>query len=86
VAWRRIEGDGDAVIRVRWQDPENQWHAQSLDVLIDGQGPRDEWVQMAGVVTVPEGAGFMVPLLNATGQRSEDDVMWYDDVVVFPID
>jgi len=36
-------------------------------------GPRDEWGQMAGVVTVPEGAGFIVPLLNGISHRSEDD-------------
>ncbi len=86
VAWRKIEGNGDASIRVRWQDPDNAWHVPHLDVMIDAVGPRDEWVQMAGVVTVPEGAGFIVPLLNASGQRSEDDAIWYDDVVVFKID
>lgn len=86
VAWRRIEGTGEAVIRVRWQNPENGWHAQHLDVMIDSQGPRGEWAQMAGVVTVPEGAGFIVPLLNAAGQRSADDMIWYDDVVIFRID
>jgi len=86
VAWRKIEGEGDASIRVRWQNPENGWHAQQLDVMIDATGPLDEWVQMAGVVTVPEGAGFIVPLLNASGQRSEEDAIWYDDVVIFRIE
>ncbi|MFW5867157.1 MAG: hypothetical protein ACOCX2_05035 [Armatimonadota bacterium] len=54
--------------------------------MIDATGPRDEWVQMAGVVTVPEGTGFMVPLLNASGQRSADDTVWCDDGVVLRID
>ncbi|MEA3404086.1 MAG: hypothetical protein U9R79_22845 [Armatimonadota bacterium] len=83
VAWRRIEGEGDASIRVRWQTPDNAWHVPHLDVMIDTTGPRDEWAQMVGVVTVPEGAGFMVPLLNASGQRSAADVIWWDDVLVF---
>ncbi|MFW6437458.1 MAG: hypothetical protein ACOCZ7_00475 [Armatimonadota bacterium] len=68
VAWRKIEGEGDASIRVRWQNPENAWHAQQLDVMIDATGPRDEWVQSAG------------------GGRTADDVVWYDDVVVFRLD
>ncbi len=85
VAWRKIEGKGDASIRVRWQDPDNAWHVPHLDVMIDGSGEPGEWVQMGGVVTVPEGAGFMVPLLGASGQQTQDDVAWYDDVVVFPI-
>jgi hypothetical protein len=86
VAWRKIEGDGDASIRVRWQDPDNGWHVPHLDVMIDASGAAGEWAQMAGVVTVPEGAGFMVPLLNASGQTSMDDAIWYDDVIVFPLD
>ncbi len=86
VAWRKMQGAGSSSIRVRWQDPEAKWYQPSLDVIIDATGPRDEWVQMAGVVTVPAGAGFLVPLLNANGQLSADDVIWYDDVVVFAVD
>ncbi|MGI5816633.1 MAG: hypothetical protein ACOX9R_00900 [Armatimonadota bacterium] len=82
VGWRKIEGDGEATIRVRWQDPENRWHVPHLDVMIDAIGPGDQWVQMVGVVTVPEGAGFIVPLLSVHGQRGADDVTWYDDVTV----
>ncbi|MGM0493545.1 MAG: hypothetical protein ACQER1_11375, partial [Armatimonadota bacterium] len=86
VAWRKIEGKGDASIRVRWQAPDNSWHVPHLDVMVDGDGETGEWVQMAGVVTVPEGVGFMVPLLNASGGRTADDLVWYDDVVTFRID
>jgi hypothetical protein len=85
-AWRKIEGDGHGGIRVRWQTPENEWHVPHLDVTLDAAGPREEWVQIAGVVTPPEGAGFLVPLLNASGQTSMDDAIWYDDVIVFPLD
>ncbi len=86
VAWRKLQGDGGSSIRVRWQDPEAKWYQPSLDVMIDADGPREEWAQMAGVVTVPESAGYLVPLLNSQGQLSADDVVWYDDLAVFAID
>ena len=86
VAWRKHQGQGGSSIRVRWQDPDAKWYQPSLDVMIDAAGPRDEWVQMAGVVTVPEGVGYIVPLLGANGQLSPDDVVWYDDVAVFEMD
>jgi hypothetical protein len=86
VAWRKLEGGGDASIRVRWQDPDNKWHVPHLDVMIDANGAAGEWAQMAGTVTVPDGAGFIVPLLNAAGQRAESDVIWYDDAVIFRIE
>ena len=86
VAWRKIEGSGDAAIRVRWQDPDDKWYMPSLDVMIDAGGPDDDWSQLAGVVTVPVGAGYIVPLLSATGQRSSEDMLWYDDVMIFRVD
>lgn len=61
-------------------------HVPQLDVMIGAIGPGDEWLQMAGVVRVPEGVGFIVALLSGTGQRSEDDATWYHELAVFRID
>lgn len=85
-AWRRIQGEGSATIRVRWQTPEGKWHAVQLDKVLGTTAPRDEWGQVAGIVTVPEGAGKLVVLLQAAGQRSEQDVIWWDDVTVFRLE
>jgi hypothetical protein len=54
--------------------------------MIGAIGAGDEWRQMAGMVRVPDGAGLIVPLRNGTGQRSEDDAIWWHDLVVFRID
>ncbi len=85
-AWRRIQGEGSATIRVRWQTPEGRWHAEQLDKMLGTSTPAEEWGRMAGLVTVPDGAGKLIVLLQASGQRSEDDVIWWDDVVVFRAD
>lgn len=86
VAKQRIQGRGDGAIRVRWQDADSRWYAPSLDKLLDAAGPRGEWNQVAGVVTVPEGAARLVLLLLASGQQSDNDALWYDDVVVLKLD
>jgi len=85
-AWRRIQGEGSATIRVRWQTPEGKWHAEQLDKLLGSSAPADEWGRVAGMVTVPDGAGKLIVLLGASGQRSEDDVIWWDDVAVLRAD
>jgi len=82
-AWRRIQGEGSATIRVRWQTPEGQWHAEQLDRMLGTSAPAGEWGLLAGMVTVPDGAGKLIVLLQAGGQRSDEDVIWWDDVVVF---
>lgn len=85
-AWMRQRGTGAAAVRVRWQTPEGKWHAESLDRLLGAPASEDEWRQAVGLVTVPEGAGKLLVLLLADGQRGEDHVIWWDDVVVFRAD
>ncbi|MGD9495653.1 MAG: hypothetical protein AB7Y46_05020 [Armatimonadota bacterium] len=82
-AWQRVRGAGAPSIRVRWQTAEGTWHAEPLDRFLSAPAGADDWQQLAGIVTVPEGAGKLVVLLQAEGQRSEDDVIWWDDVAVF---
>ena len=79
-AVRRLQGKGDARIRVRWQTPEGQWTAVQQDKIIACDGPRDQWRELFGVVEVPEGVGRLVILLGVHGQTSPADIAWYDDV------
>jgi hypothetical protein len=79
-AVRKLQGKGDAWIRIRWQNPDGKWMAEELDKLILCDGPRDQWDELFGVVDVPEGAGRLVILLGAARQASPEDVAWYDDV------
>lgn len=79
-ALRRLQGQGDAWLRFRWQTPEGKWTAEALDVVIHCEAPRDAWGEMLGVVEVPQGAGRLLVLLGVSGQTTPDDVAWFDDV------
>jgi hypothetical protein len=83
-AWLRQTGSSLANIRIRWQDATSKWVSQSKDVMIYPPATTDEnWHSLAGTVTVPEDAANLIILLNASGQTSPDDVIWYDDVAAF---
>ncbi len=85
-AWYRQQGEGVASARVRWQTAEGKWHAQHEDIFLLPGGEDGEWHRLIGVARVPEGAGRLIVLLNSDGQQSEDDVLWWDDVVAKKID
>lgn len=85
-ARRRVQGEGSASIRVRWQTPEGKWHAEVLDRFLGAADGNGDWALVAGVAEVPDGAGRMVLLLLADGQRSDEDVIWWDDVVAFRLE
>jgi hypothetical protein len=83
----RAEGEGDCLVRIRWQTTEAKWYASSLDRIFDAAAAdEDGWWEVAGVATVPEGAGKIVVLLIARGQLSPDDRAWYDDVTLVKLD
>jgi len=83
--WHRLQGEGAASVRVRWQTEEGKWHAEHEDRFLAAHGSADGWQRMVGVVRVPEGAGRLVLLLSMDGQQAEADVAWWDDVVVFEV-
>ena len=85
-AVRRLQGRGDAKIRVRWQTAEGKWTLETMDRIILTPAAHNEWGELLGVVEVPEGAGKLVLLLGVTGQPSPEDAAWYDDVRVYKIE
>lgn len=85
-AFCRTTGAGEAGLRVRWQTAEGKWCAEPLDVFIVPAAPADGWSELFGTAVVPDGAGRLVLLLSAHGQRSPDDACWYDDVRVVKLD
>jgi len=85
-AWHRVEGAGVPSVRIRWQKADGSWHAEHEDCFLTAHGAAGQWQRMVGLVRVPEGAGRLVLLLSVDGQRSDQDVVWWDDVVVFRID
>jgi hypothetical protein len=85
-AVRRLQGQGEAWIRIRWQTAEGKWMLEGQDQMIHCAGPRDQWSELFGVVTVPEGVGKLVILLGARDQRSPEDMAWYDDVHLYRLE
>ena len=85
-AVRRLQGRGDALMRVRWQTSEGRWTAEGRDVVVPCLGPRGEWSEMLAAVQVPEGVGRLVVLLLVRGQEGEADVAWFDDAAVYRLD
>lgn len=82
-AWVRQQGRGVPGVRVRWHTPEGKWHAEDSDSFLSPAGTEGDWQRLVGVVRVPEGAGRLLVLLLMDGQPTRDDIVWWDDVVVF---
>ena len=87
-AMRRLQGQGEAAITVRWQTPSGngRWTAEAQDRRILPIQSSAEWAEFFAALEVPEGAGIMVLLLGAERQSSPNDVIWYDDVGVYRLD
>lgn len=82
-AVRKIQGQGDAWLRVRWQTSDGAWTAEPQDTIAVAAGPRDAWAEMFAVVEVPDSAGRLVVLLGTSGQQSPDDTARFDDAGVY---
>lgn len=82
----KLQGSGDGRIRVRWQTAEGRWTHEIKDQLVLPGGPRHDWMNLFGVVEVPEEVGKLVLLLGVTGQARPDDVAWYDDVRIYKLE
>ncbi len=85
-AWHRLQGEGVASARARWQTADGTWHAEHEDRFLTPNGADGDWQRMIGVVRVPEGAEKLVLLLQMDGQQTEEDVAWWDDMLVFEVE
>ena len=82
----RLQGQGSAWLRVRWQKPDGGWTAEQLDKLIHESARPEEWGELFGVAEVPEGVGQLLILLCVAGQTATSDVAWFDDVHCYRLD
>ncbi|MCX8035841.1 MAG: hypothetical protein N3D11_02070 [Candidatus Sumerlaeia bacterium] len=82
---RRIQGKGEASLRIRWQTADGKWTAESQDRVFFAEGGADVWQEIFGVVEVPEPAGWLIILLGVRGQTSPDDTAWFDDAALVRI-
>jgi hypothetical protein len=84
-AMRKIRGQGETTLRIRWQTAAGHWIADTQDRVFYAAGPRDAWSELFGVVEVPAEAGKLLILLEVAGQQSADDAAWFDDVELYPL-
>lgn len=83
---RRLQGGGEAWLRVRWQSPEGHWMLEGDDVLLYADGPRDGWREIFGAVQVPPGVGRLLVLLPVAGQATTNDVAWFSAARVYKLE
>jgi len=85
-AVRRLQGKGDAWLRIRWQTAEGHWTAEGQDQLMYCGGAREDWGEIFGVVEVPEGVGRLLILLCVADQPTPADAAWFDDVALYKLE
>jgi len=85
-AKRRLEGRGEAWLRVRWQTAEGKWTAEGKDLVLHAPAPREKWQEVVGVVEVPEGVGRLLVLLLVGDQPTDGDLAWFADAGVYRIE
>ncbi len=83
---RRLQGAGDAWLRVRWQASDGKWMLENDDVLLYADGPRDGWREIFGAVQVPPGVGWLVVLLSVAGQTTTNDAAWFSGARVYKLE
>ena len=78
-----VQGAAAASLTVRWQTDDGKWTRESDDRLFTFAPGSDDWHTALGVVTVPADVGRLVVLLGVRGQRTDDDVCWFDNVEIY---
>ena len=86
IAWCRTQGAGAPSAVMRWQTADGKWHAEPFDQPLSPVKTEGGWTMLAATSVVPEGVGKLVALLSASGQQSDQDIIWWDDVWVFKVD
>lgn len=85
VAWCKVQGQGSPSLAVRWQTAEGKWHAEAFDRSLSVVGREGDWQQYAGMAVVPEGAARLVLLPGVNGQQTEQDLVYWDDIVALRV-
>ena len=76
-------GHSQPTLVVRWQTAENRWTQEHLDQTFPFESGDADWQSAFGVVMVPEEVGRLTVLLNVTGQITNDDICWFDNLGVY---
>jgi len=87
----RLAGEGLPVLHIRYQDADGRWadegsgQATQKKVYLTEPQADDEWGTLVAAVTVPEGAGRLVVLAGISGQVTDRDTVWFDDLHVWKV-
>ena len=81
----RPRGQSQPTLVIRWQTAAERWTQEQLDQTFPFESGDGEWQSAFGVVTVPDGVGRLIVLLNVTGQITDDDTCWFDDLGVYQL-
>jgi hypothetical protein len=76
----RVQGNSHPTLVVRWQTPQQRWTHEGDDRTFAFNKTAGQWDKAFGVITVPEGVGQLIVLLNVTGQATQNDVCWFDNL------
>jgi hypothetical protein len=81
------QGIGQILVMVRWQDAEKKWVRKSQEGIFSFKATNDQdWQQASGIVCVPEGVVFIQCLCNVSNQETENDTVWFDNVLLIKLE
>ncbi|MDR0335872.1 MAG: hypothetical protein LBI18_02165 [Planctomycetaceae bacterium] len=81
------QGTGQISVRMRWKDAEGKWIHEVEDGIFPFKTANDQgWQQASGIVCVPEGAAFILCLCNVSNQETENDTVWFDNVLLIKLE
>jgi len=83
-ATAKTQGAAIPTLMVRWQREDGQWTRWDLDVkLTFGAAGADGWRRAGGAVTVPDGVGLLVILLDGNSFGDGACACWFDNVGLY---
>ncbi|MCX7993603.1 MAG: hypothetical protein N2651_08015 [Fimbriimonadales bacterium] len=78
-AWRKIAGQADAYVYLRWKTSDGRWTAEKQDKGFTTE-KSTMWQPILGLARVPETAERCVILLYTTSRGVEADQTWFDAI------
>jgi hypothetical protein len=85
--YAKRQGTGQISVRVRWQNVEKKWVRESEDRIFSFKTVNNQdWQQASGIFCVPEGVAFIQCLCNVSNQETENDTVWFDNVLLIKLE
>lgn len=82
----KTTGSATAKVTASWQTADGKWTRWDASQTFVSSDVSEEWNDIYGVITVPDGAEKMVILPSVGQQYTEKDECWYDVVHLFAVE